>query len=664
MVRAKRCLNLRTERYMVVRGVCALLVSLSLGVAPAMAGPPNDNCANAGLLSDGGNAFSTVGATTDGPAHPGHPSCDSFGSDQVANDVWGTYTASCTGDLTLTMCEELGGAANYDTRLAVYNPGCPATGGSLIDCNDDDPVNNCGTGAGGFHSTLTVAVTSGQVLLVRIGGFGAGDSGSGNLNIICAGQTTIDDCDGATEIFDGATAIDTSAATTDGPAHPGNAECAAGSDQLNNDIWHTYTASCTGDLTLTLCEELGGSANFDTRIALYPLGCPATDAGLILCNDDDPNNFCGSEGGGFHSTLTIAVTSGDEFLVRIGGWGVGDFGTGVMVVSCDAGPSIDNCADATEIFDGITPVDTTAATTDGPNHPGHASCDSFGFDGLSEDIWHTYVSTCTGDLTVTMCEELGGSADYDTRIAVYNPGCPATDGSLLECNDDDPINACGGGAGGFHSTINVAVISGQELLIRVGGFNDSGTGNLLISCDGGPGTCGDGIVNKVAEECDGADDAACPGECQANCLCPPDAICGDNIVNQAGEDCDGTDDSACPGECGPKCTCPPPPVCGDNVVNQASEQCDGKDSAACPGACLSNCTCPPDPTCGDGIVNQKNEECDGSDDAACPGECGSDCTCPGEAVPTVSQWGLIAMALMLLVGTKIYFGRRGRANAC
>ncbi|MCH8991517.1 MAG: hypothetical protein IIA44_07175, partial [Acidobacteria bacterium] len=33
-------------------------------------------------------------------------------------------------------------------------------------------------------------------------------------------------------------------------------------------------------------------------------------------------------------------------------------------------------------------------------------------------------------------------------------------------------------------------------------------------------------------------------------------ICGDNEVNQPGEECDGADDVACPGQCLPNCTCP------------------------------------------------------------------------------------------------------------
>jgi len=56
------------------------------------------------------------------------------------------------------------------------------------------------------------------------------------------------------------------------------------------------------------------------------------------------------------------------------------------------------------------------------------------------------------------------------------------------------------------------------------------------------------------------------------------------------------------------------------------------------------------PNCDDGVectVDSCNEP-DGSctnDDADC-------------SIPTVSEWGLVVLTLMLLIGAKVYFGRR------
>ena len=103
------------------------------------------------------------------------------------------------------------------------------------------------------------------------------------------------------------------------------------------------------------------------------------------------------------------------------------------------------------------------------------------------------------------------------------------------------------------------------------------------------------------------------------------------------------------------------PICGDYVVNQPEEECDGTDDANCPGGCGLLCTCPAaaGPECGNGIV-EIGEECDGTDDAACPGQCREDCTCP-PPIPTVSQWGLLILTLLLLIAAKLSFSYRRAA---
>ena len=108
--------------------------------------------------------------------------------------------------------------------------------------------------------------------------------------------------------------------------------------------------------------------------------------------------------------------------------------------------------------------------------------------------------------------------------------------------------------------------------------------------------CGDNDVNRFVEECDGTDDANCPGACLANCTC--NATCGNNVI-EFGEQCDGTSDAACDNQCGAPnsdhpCFCPT--VCGDNFVGPG-EECDGTADSQCPGECAS-CQCPvPTATC-------------------------------------------------------------------
>jgi len=101
-----------------------------------------------------------------------------------------------------------------------------------------------------------------------------------------------------------------------------------------------------------------------------------------------------------------------------------------------------------------------------------------------------------------------------------------------------------------------------------------------------PPVCGDGSVNQPSEECDGNDDAACPGSCQADCTCLGGP--GTTSTTTSSTTTTSTTSTTSPST---TTTTLPPPVCGDGTVNQPSEQCDGVDDAACPGACRADCTC-------------------------------------------------------------------------
>ena len=89
-------------------------------------------------------------------------------------DVWFRYESTCNGTLTVSNDN-----ASFDTDLVVYRGAC----GNLVQlaCNGDD--DDCG----GFTSRVQLAVTAETSYLIRIGGWEAGERGTGTLLIECDG---------------------------------------------------------------------------------------------------------------------------------------------------------------------------------------------------------------------------------------------------------------------------------------------------------------------------------------------------------------------------------------------------------------------------------------------------------------------------------------------
>jgi hypothetical protein len=268
---------------------------VQLGTPPALPPPPNDACANATVISGGPTFGRTIGATNDGSS--------SCADSSASPDVWYRYTATCTGDLLIKAC-----AQGFNMVVSVHADSCS---GAELACST-----TCGgTGidpCGAMQQCLSVPVTSGATYLIRVSGAN-GESGYFGLDVACAQVASNDDCANATAISDGTFTGSTLLATNDGDA-------SCGDSGTSPDVWFAYTATCNG----TASFDTFGSA-FNTVLSIHDdTMCPGSFLNELACNDDS---------GGPQSAVSLAVTQGTTYLIRIAG-NKGATGEYALNVSC------------------------------------------------------------------------------------------------------------------------------------------------------------------------------------------------------------------------------------------------------------------------------------------------------------------------------------------
>lgn len=139
---------------------------------PACATGPalNDECVFAQSLVEGRTPFTTNGGMTDGPDEPS--ACGGLSDTQLASDAWFCYEPSCTGTLELRLCD-----TDFDAALAVYD---------ACTCPVEADASTCAAADCGESASVTIAVTAGDSLMIRVGGLG-GTSGVGVLDAVCRG---------------------------------------------------------------------------------------------------------------------------------------------------------------------------------------------------------------------------------------------------------------------------------------------------------------------------------------------------------------------------------------------------------------------------------------------------------------------------------------------
>ncbi|MHC4435187.1 MAG: GEVED domain-containing protein, partial [Planctomycetota bacterium] len=86
-------------------------------------------------------------------------------------------------------------------------------------------------------------------------------------------------------------------------------------------LWYCYTASCTGNITVSL-----SGSDYDTMLAIYDgCDCYLASHDLIDCDDDS--------GSGYASEITFAAIAGRQYLIEVGGYG-SETGQGLLSIGC------------------------------------------------------------------------------------------------------------------------------------------------------------------------------------------------------------------------------------------------------------------------------------------------------------------------------------------
>jgi len=378
----------------------------------------SDNCANAEVLLPGITEGSTACATTDGSA----PCAFNSGK-----DVWYRFTPFCTGLYIFDTCA----GTDFNTVLTLFT-GC---GGTTIACND----NSCSLNG---PSSVFAQLQAGVEVLLRVGGVN-GQSGNYSLRVTTPGAFVApnDLCANATPVSPGEIVEGSfSCALQDGTINcPG-----VGSSM--QDIWFSYTATCSGEQGAAFfADNLGPTATIHS-------GCPGTAFNQIACATFDDVTTSGAswfQSAGTTVYFRVAQTGSavrDPVFVVAG------------AVSSDSPNSPIRAQTGQNFFNTISATDSDFIVDP------HCSLSAAAF---GPDVWFTYIPTCNGPVKINTC-----GSGIETNLSVYNEFAGPLSPPLM----------CGQTSCFTGSLLQVNASVGNPLLIRLGGKNNSrGCGVLNIT---------------------------------------------------------------------------------------------------------------------------------------------------------------------------------------
>ncbi len=575
--------------------------------SPCPSLPPDGSlCELAVYVPEGTTPFSLQYADLDCPGEDALPA--------MMNDIWFAHAPTCIGNLEVRTCGLTPEDEDPDTTLAVYcapfgEDNCPPVAVASA-VNDDSELNKtCSIGGQACDEASDCVL------------------GCTGLGILCQSD---DDCPGTTKCdlrLQSECSVSGVNCFTD-------SDCTAGychNNELVSCDTEVFEMRCT-EGTVIYCPN-GDECDYGAECVEYWPSCGWTvdgdDTVARQCVKDDECEAATCDSDCAPASSVVApVMPGDVCKIRIGGE-YGSEPVGDLTIACVE----DDCnwnlvPDLIDIEHGLSadcnlngnPDECDVDPSD-PDGDGTVAddCDGNGIpDECQIPVWPEVICKecmrgdirtgrrCSYDFDCYTCSGAGGYCRSDDD-------CPS--GQVCEsvevCVSHSPCKS-----GPFFCTQECDPDADRNGIPDVCTAEDSdgdGVSDDLDNCPVNPNPGQeDGDGDGVGNVCDNCGSTPNPGQEDAD---------GDDF-GDACDNCPLDDMKTEPGQCG----CGEGPMCGFNV--ECNEDADG----------VSDCI----DACPFGEWDPEMDGIEGCDDA----------------IPTMSQWGLVVMALLLLVAGKVYFGRR------
>jgi Lamin Tail Domain/Putative metal-binding motif len=273
--------------------------AFTLNVRPIV----NDACCGAiPIVCNTTIAGSTIATGADVvPVAPAGP-IEEFGGNKTAqNGVWYTITPATSGTIT---ADTLSTSPSVDTKIFAYTGSC----GALTAIVGNDDVSS--TAPTTFMSKVAFLANAGQQYWLMVCPFSLNSAINFTLAVRCDSTPSNDDCVSPTVLSpaEGGSIGGTTIGATAPPATSTTAYPSCHVAGSIYEVWYSYTACASTNLVLNTCGA------HDTEVSVHT-ACPALTGPNSqvtgACNDQGPTGCTPG------SQLTVAVTSGTTYLIRV-----------------------------------------------------------------------------------------------------------------------------------------------------------------------------------------------------------------------------------------------------------------------------------------------------------------------------------------------------------